>query len=99
MPSLLWPEVPCLSTSHFGVAADHHLSGRGGNMFGHQSSPSQIYSYGAQAPTTNGALVEAQLRAAHRYRNDLVELERSRRTRVAEAIQAHDPGLQTLEAE
>jgi hypothetical protein len=68
-------------------------------MFGHPSSPSQIYSYGAHAPTTNGALVEAQLWAAHRYRNALVELERSRRTRVAEALQTHDPGLLALEAQ
>ena len=68
-------------------------------MFGHPSSPSQIYSYGAHAPTTHGALVEAQLQAAHRYRNALVALERSRRTRVTEALQAHDPGLPALEAQ
>lgn len=45
------------------------------------SPPARIYSYGAFHPTENRALVEEQLRLAHRYRNLLVEIEQRRRER------------------
>lgn len=38
----------------------------------------RTYSYGAKAPETNADLVQAQLKAAHRYKNHLIELERWR---------------------
>jgi hypothetical protein len=44
-----------------------------------------VYKYGLAAPHVNRDLVEAQLRAAHKYRNALVEIERDRRAAVREA--------------
>ncbi len=44
----------------------------------------RVYKYGCLAPTTNAALVADQIHAAHRYRNQLVEIERARRTAMRE---------------
>ena len=41
-----------------------------------------VYRYGLQPPTDNSDLVAAQLRGAHRYRNDLTWIERERRKAV-----------------
>ena len=41
--------------------------------------PTKNYVFGAYAPTVNLTSVEAQMLAAHRYRNKLCELERARR--------------------
>lgn len=40
----------------------------------------KVYQFGLLPPTHNEALVRQQLRAAHEYRNDLVAIERGRRT-------------------
>ena len=47
-------------------------------MYGHDSLPSRIYAYKALRPTSGLDLVFDQLRHAHRYRNDLIALERTR---------------------
>src|SRR5271157_5906341 len=49
----------------------------------------KIYEYGLLPPTVNAELVDDQMRAAHRYRNVLVELERERRTRVRAILSGH----------
>jgi hypothetical protein len=50
-----------------------------------------VFAYGARTPTgATASLVEQELRRAHRYRNALVEIERRRRARIAEAQRAHD---------
>lgn len=58
----------------------------------------RVYRYGLLAPTEGAALVREQMRAAHRYQNDLIAIERGRReafravmssdTRIAEAERA-----------
>lgn len=52
-------------------------------MFGHDSKPSRIFSYGARPPGENQELVLQQMRAGHNYRNKLVEIELTRRDRLA----------------
>lgn len=49
-----------------------------------RSEMNRVYKYGCLAPTFNAFLVQQQIRAAHRYRNQLVEIERARRTAMAE---------------
>jgi len=49
----------------------------------------RVYEYGLLDPVVNAQIVEDQLRAAHRYRNLLVEIERERRTRVREILSSH----------
>lgn len=44
----------------------------------------RVYRYGCLAPTENAQLVHDQMRAAHRYRNQLVEIERARRAALRE---------------
>ena len=68
-------------------------------MFGHDALPSRIFAYGAKPPITQRPYVLAQLQAAHRYRNTLVELERWRRDRVAEATKAGDEAQALLEGQ
>ena len=68
-------------------------------MFGHESKPSKIYSFGCKPPHRNAALVDRQMRDAHRYRNKLVELERARRERVEAAIRRHDTRIAELDGE
>lgn len=55
-------------------------------MYGHESLPSRIYSYGARPPSENADLVREQLRAANRYRNALVEQELRRRQQSLQAL-------------
>ena len=50
---------------------------------------SRIYEYGLLPPTTNAALVDDQIRLAHRYRNKLVEIERERRVKVRQILTGH----------
>lgn len=66
-------------------------------MFGHESKPSRIYSYGANAPTVNAELVDQQMRLAHAYRNKLVEQELARRAKVDEALLGLSEELRVLE--
>lgn len=68
-------------------------------MFGHDSKPSRIYSYGAREPVEGLARVEEQMRLAHRYRNRLVELEIQRRAKVDEALRRLSPELANLKGE
>lgn len=58
----------------------------------------RVYEFGLLDPTMNANLVDDQMRAAHRYRNLLVEIERSRRDAVRGALSAH-PAVEPLEAE
>jgi GH24 family phage-related lysozyme (muramidase) len=67
-------------------------------MFGHDSKPSRIYSYGAKPPAEGAKLVDAQMELARRYRNALVRVERKRRERVDEALRALSPDLIKIEA-
>jgi len=46
----------------------------------------RVYKYGARPPEVGAELVRAQLSAAHRYRNTLIEIERGRRAALREAI-------------
>jgi len=79
-------------------------------MYGNPSDPSVTYRYGAKAPIHNlpqrsacpetscpEPLVWEQLRAAHRYRNKLVEIERRRRDRSAAFISSAFPQIAELE--
>jgi len=68
-------------------------------MFGHASDPSVIYRYGALPPTHNLDAAFEQLRAAHRYRNKLVEIERDRRDKTAAVVSAASPDLAGLESQ
>jgi hypothetical protein len=49
----------------------------------------RTYAYGAKAPTLNAHLVERQLILAHRYRNDLVAIERKRLEERDTVIRPH----------
>src|SRR5690606_34653133 len=49
----------------------------------------RIYEYGLLPPMLNAQLVDEQMRAGHRYRNTLVEIERERRERVAAVLSGH----------
>jgi ribosomal protein L37AE/L43A len=56
----------------------------------------RVYEYGLLPPTGNAAVVDQQMRDAHRYRNVLVEIEHERRASVRAAMGAH-PDMQPLE--
>lgn len=56
-----------------------------------------VYRYGLRAPIAGAEIVEAQLRAAHLYRNTLVEIERRRRDRLR-AIESEDRTVADLYA-
>jgi hypothetical protein len=69
-------------------------------MFGHASDPSRIWTYGALRPSQESAQgVGQQMWLAHRYYNDLVELELDRRKAVNEASREMHPGLAHAEDE
>ncbi len=55
------------------------------------------YEYGLLDPTSNASLVMDQMRAAHRYYNQLVEIERDRRSAVSEILIGH-PDTEALAA-
>jgi hypothetical protein len=59
--------------------------------------PTRIYTFGAMAPTANAQVVEAQMRAAHRYRNDLIAIERARVEAVRAIVSAY-PSVAPIEA-
>lgn len=61
------------------------------------SVPSKIYSYNARAPIVGRALVDEQIYQAHRYRNQLVEIELCRRAARDEAIKRLHPNVQELQ--
>jgi hypothetical protein len=50
----------------------------------------RVYRYGLLSPTENADLVRAQMRAAHVYRNTLVEIERGRRAAIREVDLSND---------
>lgn len=68
-------------------------------MFGKKSLPARIYAYGARPPCAGGELVDQQMSLAHRYRNQLVEIELERRKEVEAALRSISPGLILIEAE
>lgn len=68
-------------------------------MFGNDSLPCRNWSFGAKRPTMNADLAWEQLRAAHRYRNRLCELELDRRKLVDQATAEAYPEIQTADAE
>lgn len=67
-------------------------------MYGHDSQPSRIYSFGAKAPEGGLPVVVEQMRIANRYRNALVELELARRARVDQMLRELSPDLLDTEA-
>lgn len=66
-------------------------------MFGHESLPARIYSYGARPPVDGMEYVERLMRQAHRYRNALVHMELKRREKIYRALKAISPELAELE--
>jgi len=66
-------------------------------MFGHDSLPSRIYSYGAKEAIENADRVAEQMRLAHRYRNKLVELELERRKKVDATLLRLSPELTAVD--
>lgn len=66
-------------------------------MFGHDSIPSIVYSYGARRPVEQLAMVREQMHRAHRYRNALVALEHERRARVDAALAELCPDLRVTQ--
>src|SRR5438552_8283643 len=55
------------------------------------------YSYGAKTPSTQAEAVGEQMNKAHQYRNALVELERTRRTKVEQTLREMFPHLVELD--
>lgn len=66
-------------------------------MFGNDSLPSRIYSYGAKVPVENLERVNDQMYGAHKYRNALVEVERKRRDQVEALLVRLSPELAETE--
>lgn len=58
----------------------------------------KIFSYGCLAPTENAEAVRKQVGAAHRYYNDLIEIECKRRDQFRSARRAVSPEYDALEA-
>lgn len=58
----------------------------------------RVYKYGLLAPIERADLVDAQMRAGHRYRNVLTEIERGRRAALREVDRSHSD-VAALEAE
>jgi hypothetical protein len=56
----------------------------------------KVYVYGLRPPVENEALVDQQIRLAHEYQNRLIEVERTRRTRVRQTLS--EAGLAPYEA-
>ena len=57
-----------------------------------------VYKYGLLDPTFNVDLVERQISLAHRYRNQLTEIERERRAAVRQILSSH-PDTEALSEE
>jgi hypothetical protein len=58
----------------------------------------RLYDCGGKAPTENADLVLQQMRLAHQYRNQLVELERKRRAKFYEVLGRAFPEFLALQA-
>lgn len=58
----------------------------------------RVYKYGAKAPITSIGEVRTQARLAHEYGNKQIELERSRRQKVDDALTSMCPELKDVEA-
>ena len=67
-------------------------------MFGHDSLPSKVFSYGAKTPIENFESVKNQMYLAHKYRNALVQAELERRELTDKALASTFPALEELEA-
>lgn len=52
--------------------------------------PTRIYEYGCLPPTQGAEQIDAQILAAHRYYNVLIEIERGRREKYAELLAQHN---------
>lgn len=46
----------------------------------------KVYQFGLMDPVQNASIVVEQMRAAHRYRNDLIAIERGRRAAELDAL-------------
>lgn len=71
-------------------------------MFGHDSLPSKVYSFGATAPASDDGgldVTREQMHLSHRYQNKLIEIERNRRQAVRDAVTAASPELSASDAE
>lgn len=68
-------------------------------MFGNESKPSKIYSYGGLAPVENLDAVVDQMRAGHEFRNALVALERTRRDHYHQILAQSRPEIARLVAD
>lgn len=66
-------------------------------MFGHDSLPCRVFSYGAKPPIEAIEIVNEQMYRAHRYRNALVHLDRIRRAWVDETLARISPELFQVE--
>lgn len=66
-------------------------------MFGNESKPCRIYSYGARTPMEGLEAIDEQIFKAHQYRNDLVRLERDRRALVDASLAKQSPKLKARE--
>ncbi len=65
-------------------------------MFGHDAQPTRVYAYGARVDESSLAAVHDQLRAAHHYRNRLVEIELERRAANETILRSLSPELYEL---
>src|SRR6056297_3165325 len=66
-------------------------------MFGNASKPSRVYAFGAKLHKDAEAQAIELLHSAHRYRNQLVELELTRRANVDALLAELSPSLATVE--
>lgn len=66
-------------------------------MFGHKSQPSRIWSFGAKAPVEGLEEADREMVTAHRYRNALCALERTRREQVDGLLRKLSPALVRVE--
>lgn len=66
-------------------------------MYGNDSLPSRIYSFGKKPPTEGLDKVEEQMFLAHRYKNTLIEAERARRKEVDGVLAQLSPELAEIE--
>lgn len=55
---------------------------------------SRVFEYGLLAPDVNGDVVRDQMWHGHRYRNALVEIERTRRSRISLAMSLHPDAIE-----
>jgi hypothetical protein len=58
----------------------------------------RVYKYGLLPPSQGGETVAEQMRAAHRYQNQLIEIERTRRATIRAVLGGHDT-VSPLEAQ